>query len=90
MQGRSKKRKVDYDRMSAVNKERVKEAVLASMGIKTTANKFPDKSSSDSPSTSDFHHQCSGAIHAKPIPHHPTSANCVQFSPLLLAARGHT
>ncbi len=51
-QGRSKKCKVDYDRMSAANKERVKEAVLASMGIKTTADKSPDKSSSDSPSTS--------------------------------------
>ncbi len=51
-QGRSKKRKVDYDRMSVVNKECVKEAVLASMGIKTTANKSPDKSSLDSPSTS--------------------------------------
>jgi hypothetical protein len=38
--------------MSAANKERVKEAVLVSMGIKTTANKSPDKSSSDSPSTS--------------------------------------
>ncbi len=38
--------------MSAANKERVKEAVLASMGIKTTADKSPDKSSLDSPSTS--------------------------------------
>jgi hypothetical protein len=51
-QGHSKKRKVDYDRMSAANKEHVKEAVLASMGIKTTADKSPDKSSLDSPSTS--------------------------------------
>ncbi len=50
-QGRSKKRKFDYNRMSAANKERVKEAALASMGIKTTADKSPDKSSLDSPST---------------------------------------
>ncbi len=49
-QGCSKKCKVDYDRMSAANKERVKEAVLVSMGIKTIANKSPDKSSLDSPS----------------------------------------
>ncbi len=42
---RSKKRKVDYDKMSNANKERVKEPVLASMGIKPS----PAKSSSDSP-----------------------------------------
>jgi hypothetical protein len=51
-QGHSKKRKVDYNPMSAANKERVKGAVLASMGINTTADKSPDKSSLDSPSTS--------------------------------------
>ncbi len=51
-QGRSKKHKVDYDWMSTANKERIKEAVLASMGIKTTADKSPDKSSLDSPSSS--------------------------------------
>ncbi len=48
---RGKKRKVDYDRISPANKERVKEAVLASMGIKPPA-KTPDKPSSDSASTS--------------------------------------
>jgi hypothetical protein len=41
----SKKRKEDYDKISNANKERVKEAVLASMGIKPS----PAKSSSDSP-----------------------------------------
>ncbi len=37
-EGRSKKRKVNYDKMSNANKERVKEAVLASMGIRTNPN----------------------------------------------------
>ncbi len=45
----NKKRKVDYDRMSPANKKRVKEAVLASMGIKPAP--APDKPSSDSDST---------------------------------------
>jgi hypothetical protein len=44
----TKKRKVDYAKMSDVNTERVKEAVLASMGIKP----IPAKSSLDSPSPS--------------------------------------
>jgi hypothetical protein len=44
----AKKRKVDYDKMSDANKERMKEAVLASMGIKPS----PAKSSLDSPSPS--------------------------------------
>ncbi len=51
-QGHSKKRKVDYNRMSTANKECVKEAVFASMGIKTTADKSPAKSALDSPTTS--------------------------------------
>ncbi len=42
-QGRTKKRRVDYNRMSPTNKERVKEAVLASMGIKPEAEKPPNK-----------------------------------------------
>ncbi len=50
-EGRGKKRKVDYNRMSPANKERVKEAVLASMGIKSPAE-TPDKPSSDSAYTS--------------------------------------
>jgi hypothetical protein len=45
----NKKRKVDYSRMSPANKERVKEAVLASMGIKLAP--APDKPSSGSDST---------------------------------------
>ncbi len=45
----NKKRKVDYNRMSPANKERVKEAMLASMGIKPAP--APDKPSSDSDST---------------------------------------
>jgi hypothetical protein len=45
---RAKKRRVDYDKMSDANKERVKEAVLASMGIKPSLA----KSSLDSPSPS--------------------------------------
>ncbi len=36
----SKKRKVDYDKMSNANKERVKKAVLVSMGIKPSPAKF--------------------------------------------------
>jgi hypothetical protein len=42
---RSKKRKVDFDKMSNANKERIQEAVLASMGIKIS----PTKSFLDSP-----------------------------------------
>jgi hypothetical protein len=45
---RAKKRKVDYAKMSDANKECMKEAVLASMGIKP----IPAKSSLDSPSPS--------------------------------------
>jgi hypothetical protein len=45
-EGRGKKRKVNYDKMSDANKERVKEAVLASMGIRTN----PDNPSTGSPS----------------------------------------
>jgi hypothetical protein len=44
----TKKRKEDYAKMSDANKERLKEAVLASMGIKP----IPAKSSLDSPSPS--------------------------------------
>jgi hypothetical protein len=50
-EGRGKKCKVDYDRMSPANKERVKVAVLASMGIKPPTE-TPNKHSSDSASTS--------------------------------------
>jgi hypothetical protein len=50
-EGRGKKRKVDYDRMSPANKEHVKESVLASMGINPPAE-TPDKPSSDPASTS--------------------------------------
>jgi hypothetical protein len=45
-EGRGKKRKVNYDTMSKANKDRVKEAVLASMGIKPDPN--TNKSSGDS------------------------------------------
>jgi hypothetical protein len=45
-EGHDKKRKVNYDKMSNANKECVKEAVLASMGIRTN----PDNPSMGSPS----------------------------------------
>ncbi len=40
-EGRGKKRKVNYDDMSDANKARVKEAVLASMGIKSNPDAKP-------------------------------------------------
>jgi hypothetical protein len=46
-EGHDKKRKVNYDKMSDANKERVKEAVLASMGIRTN----PDNPSMGLPSS---------------------------------------